>query len=93
MLDLFSLEKRRLRGALITVYHFLKRGNRVGGSGLPSLVPSDKTGGNGMKLYQGSSDWISGKGSSPRVCSITGKMGNGHDTTPVRVQGESGQWS
>ncbi|KAK4821600.1 hypothetical protein QYF61_025177 [Mycteria americana] len=40
-LGVFSLEKRRLRGDLITVYNFLKGGQR------------SRTQGNGMKLHQG----------------------------------------
>lgn len=42
-LGLFRLEKRRLRGALITVYTFLKRGSGRGGADLLSVVISDWT--------------------------------------------------
>jgi len=52
-LGLFSLEKRRLRAEPISVYTFLKRGSGGGGADLLSLVTSDRTWANGMKLCQG----------------------------------------
>ncbi|KAK4822131.1 hypothetical protein QYF61_010254 [Mycteria americana] len=46
-------EQLRLRGDLITVYNFLKEGSGGGGADLLSLVTSNRTQGNGMKLHQG----------------------------------------
>ena len=52
-LGLSSLEKRRLRGDLIVLFSFLRRGSGDGGADLFSLISSDKTHGNGSKLHQG----------------------------------------
>ncbi|KAJ7424340.1 hypothetical protein BTVI_06851 [Pitangus sulphuratus] len=63
-LDLFSLEKRRLRGHLIVVFDILMRGGREAGTNLFTLVTSDRTQRNSLKLCWGG--LILEKDSSPQ---------------------------
>ncbi|KAJ7397058.1 hypothetical protein BTVI_138953 [Pitangus sulphuratus] len=49
-LDLFSLEKRRLRGDLFNIYEYLKDGYQEDGAKVFSVVPNNRTRNNGHKV-------------------------------------------
>lgn len=80
-LDFFSLGKRRLRCDIIAVYSFLKAGTG-GESDDVSLLTSNMTQGNGMKLQSGSSDGTLGRGLSLREWLVTGTGSPGKRSCP-----------
>jgi len=52
-MDMFSLQKRRLRGDLTAAFQYLMGSYRKDGEGLFTRVCSDRTRGNGSKLKEG----------------------------------------
>jgi len=52
-LGLSALESRRLRGNLVALYSFPRRGSGEGGADLFSLGSGDRTRQNGSKMRQG----------------------------------------
>ncbi|KAK4815336.1 hypothetical protein QYF61_000168 [Mycteria americana] len=52
-LGLFSLEKRRLQGDLLAVFHYLKEAYKKAGEGLFTRAGSNRPRGNGFKLKEG----------------------------------------
>jgi len=52
-LGLSGLEKRRLKGDLIALHSFLRRGSGEGGADLFSKASSDSVRGSGSELHQG----------------------------------------
>lgn len=88
-LGFFSLRKRRLSGDVLAVYSFLKAGTGRESDNLLSLLTSNKTQGNEMKLQRASSDWTLGKGLSLTVWQVTGAGSPGKRSClskSVRVQ-------
>ncbi|KAK4826985.1 hypothetical protein QYF61_013085 [Mycteria americana] len=86
-----SLEKRRLRGALTTVYNFFMKGSREGGADLFSVVSGDRT--QGLKLHQGKFRWSIGKSSSLRTWSSTGTSSPGKWSWPLACRCSRTIWT
>ena len=51
-LDMFSLEKRRLRGDMIALFKYLKGCHTEEGQDLFSILPECRTRNNGLKLQE-----------------------------------------
>lgn len=88
---MFILEKRRLKGDLITVYTFQRWGSA--GKVLISLVASSKTHRNAVKLHQGMFRWGARKRLfTQRVSGLWNRLSRRKwsQSKLVRVQGASG---
>jgi len=64
-LELFGLEKRRLRGDLTVAFQYLKGAYRKDGENIFSRASCDRTGSNGFKLREGRFRQIYGRNFLP----------------------------